>query len=1824
VEVSTFGGVARRLAASDESSFFAQPVGPVWAWGRQTSGDLGVGGSNGTRPRPLSMPGVSGAIAVAAGNGHGLVLMPTGAVYAFGDNVHGALGTGNFTDAATPVMLALDQIVAIAAGQYHSLALHSNGDVYSWGRNQNGQQGNSNTALLFPSPQVIMTGVKAIAAGSAFSLFVKTNGQVWGIGADGSSQLGAGPPATSRSVAVQMSGITNAVDASAGSAFSIIRLEDGRLMAAGDTDSGQLGIGSSTGDRTTPVLIESLTDIRRTASGFTHTVALKADGTVWTWGANTSGSLGDGTDVERSTPLQVPGLTGIADVGAGENHSLVVSESGVVSAWGNNGWYEVGEGVNNLHKHSPVQISVDNYIWKVATPQLLNATITRVSNHTGSNVTAAVSITEPITPDGPIIRYTQNGLEPTESDPVMPVGNFTVSFTQTLSLKAFKTGMPPSNVERQTYNLAANLPNVTPLTATVAPNQSVAVTMSVSGLGQIRYTTGVDLNSTPDPTLANSTPYPVGGFSVSWPTRIVKAATFNAGWSSSAVRTATYTHKPAAPTVSPAGGAYTGSVSVAITPGYPGFGVRYVTSGTLSDCSGGLPYTPPLEINTTTTIRAYTCQDGYTISDSSIATTYNVTLSAPTFSEPAGAYAPGTVVTVHAQPHATIRYTLDGRDPINSDPVVANGGTITLGNFTLKARAFHASATQSAVTSAAYTLDGELAAPAIALGVNHGLASLPDGRLLSWGSNNRGPLGNGETGTFEPVPQIVNDLTGVVALAGGTDHSLAITADRRLWAFGYNANGQIGDGTTSITPPRSRPVQVSTWTNVSAVSAGLNHSLALLDNGDVYGWGSNASFALCDPNASLNISTPRLLASGVVAIGAGHNTSHLIKSDRTVWSCGANTSGQLGDNTNVGKSSLTQMHNITDAVEVSGGATHTVVRLADRTLYAVGAAGLLGNNTNTLSRIPVAVHVLTDVIAIDAGSLQTLALKSDGTVWSWGGLNQLVPVAVPELTNVVRIHATTISFLALTGDRVLYGWGANDSHELGDGTQAPRAVPTPITEPNFVLKVATPSIGFGQTFSNIPFNVQVTTVTSGATIRYTRNGGEPTEADPVVASGAFLLIDFTQTLRVKAFKAGMPPSNVASGTYTLRPETPTITPGGAAGLTGPLSVTLSTPTAGAVIRYNLGTRSNPPLDPTEASTLYTGEIVVTGPTVISVAAFKTAWTPSIVNGRNFDYVLAPPVMSPAGGSFQGSVTVTLAPHPLPGATFRYAAFALSNCTSGTAYTGPIEVQFSQTLHARACHPDYSPTGSALASAAFTITVPPPTLSLPSGTYAPGTTVTINNEVPDALIRYTLDGSDPATGLAAQATPGSSLFVGDYTLRVIASKGSFVAAPVSAAYALTTAMSPGTVADGGLHGALSTPDGRVYTWGENWRGQLGDSTFNTYRQTPVLVQALTGVMSVSASWQHTFALTYDGHLFGWGANDRGQLGAGDTWDSHYPWPVDALSNVVQVKAGYEHSLALTSSGQVYAWGSGSFGQLGQNTTTDSWLPLPVAGLPPISAIAAGVDASYAVTTSGQLYAWGNNEFGQLGDGTTDDRWVPTLIAGVSDVESIDADGRHAVARTRDGRLFVWGLNDAGQLGTGLPAGSTVPLELPGLAAPQVSLGAAHTMVMRTDGTLLAWGLNGNGELGNGTTDPKPTPTPVIIPAGASTFEVGQRSIVALPTGQIWTWGRSHSGILFGDASTTDRWTPQLAFTIGGAWAPAAPVFSVTPGTYATDVTLVITSAMAGSTIRYTIDGSTPDESSLEVPPNGEVLINSNTTVRARVFAPGRKPSAITVGAYVIQP
>ncbi len=308
------GVTARSVSAGTYYSLALGTDGHVYAWGDSGSGQLGNGSTiNRSTPVQVLLPRGVTALSVSAGNAHSLALGSDGQVYAWGDNTSDELGNGGATSSDAPVRVRLSGGVtarSVSAGATHSLALGSDGQVYAWGTNSSGQLGNGGTTNSpLPLRVRLPRGVTArsVSAGFDHSLALGSDGHVYAWGNNNSGQLGIGST-TDRHTPVQVllpRGVT-ALSVSAGSLFSLALGSDGRLYAWGSNESGQLGAGSTT-DRHTPVqvlLSHGVTPLSISAGG-THSLAGGSDGHSYAWGDNTYGELGDGGTTNTPTPAQI-------------------------------------------------------------------------------------------------------------------------------------------------------------------------------------------------------------------------------------------------------------------------------------------------------------------------------------------------------------------------------------------------------------------------------------------------------------------------------------------------------------------------------------------------------------------------------------------------------------------------------------------------------------------------------------------------------------------------------------------------------------------------------------------------------------------------------------------------------------------------------------------------------------------------------------------------------------------------------------------------------------------------------------------------------------------------------------------------------------------------------------------------------------------------------------------------------------------------------------------------------------------------------------------------------------------------------------------------------------------------------------------------------------------------------------------------------------------------------------------------------------------------------------------------------------------------------
>lgn len=294
-------------------------------------------------------------LAVAAGGTHTVVLKTNGMVWSWGRNVDGQVGDGTTARRSSPVQVnGLTGITAIAAGLDHTLALKDDGTVWSWGRNNFGQLGDGTmTNALYPVQVAGLTGITAISAGRTHSIALKDDGTVWVWGDNSFGQFGNGTrtgPAscgvpsgpddvdllTCSTVPLQATGLAGVTVAavSAGAFHNVALGNDGLVRIWGNNRRHQI---DNTGqDRLTPVQVTGLTGGTPTAvaAGAFHTVVLRSDGAVWTWGSNGGGQIGNGTVVDQTTPGIVTGLTGITRIAAGGAHTLVIGQDQMIRGWG--------------------------------------------------------------------------------------------------------------------------------------------------------------------------------------------------------------------------------------------------------------------------------------------------------------------------------------------------------------------------------------------------------------------------------------------------------------------------------------------------------------------------------------------------------------------------------------------------------------------------------------------------------------------------------------------------------------------------------------------------------------------------------------------------------------------------------------------------------------------------------------------------------------------------------------------------------------------------------------------------------------------------------------------------------------------------------------------------------------------------------------------------------------------------------------------------------------------------------------------------------------------------------------------------------------------------------------------------------------------------------------------------------------------------------------------------------------------------------------------------------------------------------------------------
>jgi alpha-tubulin suppressor-like RCC1 family protein len=334
--VSVVGGFCDWCQVSAGASFSlgVRTRGTAWAWGYNNRGQLGTNNTISMSSPVSVVGGFADWCQVSAGSDHSLGVRQNGTAWAWGTNYQGRLGDNTATNKSSPVSVVggFCDWCQVSAG-YHSLGVRQSGTAWAWGRGTEGQLGD-NTTVDRSSPVSVVGGFTdwcQVSASVAHSLGVRQNGTAWGWGSNVKGQLGNNTVTDRSSPVSVVGGFTNWCQVAAGSANSLAVRQNGTAWSWGCNSNGELG-DNTTASKSSPVsVVGGFTDwcqVSTSNSPLSHSLGVRQNGTAWAWGCNFCGQLGDNTETPRSSPVSViGGFTDWCQVSAGWCHSLAIRSS---------------------------------------------------------------------------------------------------------------------------------------------------------------------------------------------------------------------------------------------------------------------------------------------------------------------------------------------------------------------------------------------------------------------------------------------------------------------------------------------------------------------------------------------------------------------------------------------------------------------------------------------------------------------------------------------------------------------------------------------------------------------------------------------------------------------------------------------------------------------------------------------------------------------------------------------------------------------------------------------------------------------------------------------------------------------------------------------------------------------------------------------------------------------------------------------------------------------------------------------------------------------------------------------------------------------------------------------------------------------------------------------------------------------------------------------------------------------------------------------------------------------------------------------------------
>ena len=359
--------------------------GNLWAWGRNYEGQLGNNRTTGFSSNPTPVTTFAGGAnwkQVSGGYSSTVAIKTDGTLWVWGSNFQGNLGDNTTTNRCTPVTTFAggNNWKQVAGGGAFIASIKTDGTLWTWGRNVNGPLGVNDTNSRTTPVTTFAGGTnwKQVACGYLYTLAIKTDGTLWTWGVNFFGQLGDNTTTNRSTPVTTFAGGTNWKQVAGGGQGScaVAIKTDGTLWTWGYNNHGQLGLNDTT-TRTTPVTtFAGGTNWKQVAGGGYSTAAIKTDGTLWAWGYNVNGRLGDNTTTDRLTPVTTfAGGTNWKQVACGNNYTAAIKTDGTLWTWGANSYGRLGDNTTTS-RSTPVTTFAGGTNWKQVGGGQLHTTAT--------------------------------------------------------------------------------------------------------------------------------------------------------------------------------------------------------------------------------------------------------------------------------------------------------------------------------------------------------------------------------------------------------------------------------------------------------------------------------------------------------------------------------------------------------------------------------------------------------------------------------------------------------------------------------------------------------------------------------------------------------------------------------------------------------------------------------------------------------------------------------------------------------------------------------------------------------------------------------------------------------------------------------------------------------------------------------------------------------------------------------------------------------------------------------------------------------------------------------------------------------------------------------------------------------------------------------------------------------------------------------------------------------------------------------------------------------------------------------------------------------